>query len=427
MKSTNGAEKRGGEVKKKHSTILKQYKDSQSQSRNPLHMLAAVAHDIDLRLKTSDPLENFAKVPIRDSYEPKALQAMRQLSDYKPIVNNASTSNKKQKIKNIDGSFLYSAIVVDGVEKSIGNVLGSNTSTLSFTWWFPTLSRLLTSLAQEYKFRQKSIAGVPHRFQQIIQQGDLLCARTMSQLLTSLPLDLRKDLKERLAKNRAAHSNEPLSFEDVERYLMRLAQRDADPKALDYVRKKKSNDSKKPPMKKARTDQSSIEATTAAQLQLDKDDGEASDEDALVMDQLAQPGKEDEESNRRSREYKAGHLDIDGDDGILTAALAADVDMENIDDDNSDNDIEEEEICHRVRVKGELGDWVRTMYDHSTGKISCNCECFNRHDGCCHVVYVEVVHLNKLPSKSNANEQWQRRRERILLNLTSECGKLQQT
>ncbi len=110
---------------------------------------------------------------------------MRQLSlsDYKPIVNNASTSNKKQKIKNINGSFLYSAIVVDGVEKRIGNVLGSNTSTLSFTWWFPTLSRLLTSLAQEYKFRQKSIAGVPHRLQQIIQQSDLLCARTMSQLL----------------------------------------------------------------------------------------------------------------------------------------------------------------------------------------------------------------------------------------------------
>ncbi len=51
----------------------------------------------------------------------------------------------------------------------------------------------------------------------------------------------------------------------------------------------------------------------------------------------------------------------------------------------------------------------------------------SRHDGCCHVIYVEVVHLNKLPSKSNANEQWQRVRERILLNLTSECGKLQQT
>ncbi len=68
----------------------------------------------------------------------------------------------------------------------------------------------------------------------------------------------------------------------------------------------------------------------APSCNFDKDDGEASDEDALVMDQLAQPGKEDKESNRRSREYKAGLLDIDGDDGILTVtaalALAADVD-----------------------------------------------------------------------------------------------------
>ncbi len=38
---------------------------------------------------------------------------------------------------------------------------------------------------------------------------------------------------------------------------------------------------------------------------------------------------------------------------LLPAPLAAGVaiDIENIDDDNSDSDIEEEEICHRVRVK----------------------------------------------------------------------------
>ncbi len=426
VKSTNGAERRGGEIKKAHSTILKRFNHSKSESRNPLHMLAAVGRDIDLRMKASDRLETFAIVPSRDSHEEKAHEALRQLSDYKPIVNNASTSKKKQKIKNFDGSFLYSAIVVDGVERSIGNVLGSNTSTLSFTWWFPTLSRVLTSLAQEYKFRQTSIAGVPHHLQQIIPKENLLCARTMSQLLTSLPLDLRKCLKQRLAKNRAAHSNGPHSFEDAERYLMRMAQRNVDPNALDYVRKKKSNDSNKPPMKKARMDQSSIEAVTAAQLQLDKDDGEASDEDALVIDQLEKPGMEDEGINRRRRkEYPSSSLDIDGPDGILAAALEADSDSENIDDDNSDNDIEEEELCHRVRVKRELGDWVQTMYDHSTQKISCNCECFNRHDVCCHVIYVEVVHLNKLPTKSKANEQWQRRREQILHNLKTECEKLQ--
>ncbi len=107
------------------------------------------------------------------------------------------------------------------------------------------------------------------------------------QLLTSLPLDLKKNLRQRLTKNRAAHSNDPYDFEDVERYLMRMAQRDAHSNALEYVRKKKSNDSKKPLMKKARMDQSSIEAVTAAQLQLDKNDGEASDDNALVLDQLA--------------------------------------------------------------------------------------------------------------------------------------------
>ncbi len=111
---------------------------------------------------------------------------------------------------------------------------------------------------------------------------------------------------------------------------MRMAQRDAHSNALEYVRKKKSNDSNKPPMKKARMDQSSIEAVTAAQLQLDKDDGEASDEDALVIDQLEKPGMEDEGINRRRRkEYTSSSLDIDGDDGILAAALKADSDVKN--------------------------------------------------------------------------------------------------
>ncbi len=47
VKSTNGAERRGGETKKAHSYVLDQYTDSKSESRNPLHMLAAVAHDIE--------------------------------------------------------------------------------------------------------------------------------------------------------------------------------------------------------------------------------------------------------------------------------------------------------------------------------------------------------------------------------------------
>ncbi len=110
-----------------------------------------------------------------------------------------------------------------------------------------------------------------------------------------------------------------------------------------------------------------------------------------------------------------------GDTAQHSAVASAADSMEGYDIDGGTLTAPHEKRSDRVRLKRELGDWVKTKYDHETGEICCNCECFNKHDGCPHVIYVEIIDLGRYPQSSNANEQWQCRAQRILHNLKVQC------
>eukprot|EP00985_Skeletonema_marinoi_P021822 scaffold13611_cov78-Skeletonema_marinoi.AAC.2 len=418
--STNGCERRGGETKKAHTNTMEIYTDKM-ENINPVHMMSSTGRDIEFHSKVSDPLAKFAVKPSRNKFEKNALSALRALSDYKPPKVIPAHSNKKQKITNLDAMFLYSAVVVNGIETPHEDVLGKRD--ISFTWFFPTGSRLVTSLSVQVKSEQESIAGAPFHLQQVIPSGDLKSGWKLFQMLTSLPIHQRQQLKSSLTKNRVADTEEVHENEDVVMYLLRCSHRDADPAALTHdLNKRNDKDMKKTKTKKRKSKQGmkTFDDEVAARLELDKDGGEVSPCHVGGEEGVADEGIGG--SNRGEGDYKSDSVVIDGDGGIFEAALAPEGDDEDniVDSERSAG----EKLSDRVRLKRELGDWIKTSYDHQSGKVKCNCEYFNRHDGCPHVMYVEIIHLGIYPKVSNANELWPRRVEKILHNLKTQCGYL---
>lgn len=126
--------------------------------------------------------------------------------------------------------------------------------------------------------------------------------------------------------------------------------------------------------------------------------------------------------------FQSEEVAIDGDGGIIETAMTPD-DLPNTYD---DCDVDYEKLRDRIRPRRELGDWVETKFDlvhHDSGnmKITCNCEDFSVWGDCEHCIYVEIIHRGQtnLGKQALATEQWQKRREQILLNLKVQCGKVQ--
>mmetsp|Transcript_13621 Transcript_13621/g.20507 ORF Transcript_13621/g.20507 Transcript_13621/m.20507 type:complete len:172 (+) Transcript_13621:2-517(+) len=81
----------------------------------------------------------------------------------------------------------------------------------------------------------------------------------------------------------------------------------------------------------------------------------------------------------------------------------------------SEKELEQmEDRSKRVKVKRELGDWITCTVKN--GKITCNCERYIYWRDCMHVVWMEVLHLNKLPPEDmqGATDNWVKIRERVL-------------
>ena len=128
------------------------------------------------------------------------------------------------------------------------------------------------------------------------------------------------------------------------------------------------------------------------------------------------------------RTFQGEKVQIDGDGGILEAAMSPD-DKSNTYD-GCDDDCER--LCDRIRPRRELGDWIETEFnlihpDTGRMKITCNCEDYSVWGDCEHCIYVEVIHRGqyKFGKKALANEQWQKRRDQIILNLNVQCGRVQ--
>ena len=394
MMSTQGCEKRGGQVKKAHEQILAHYSDKKKESKNPLHMLAAVARDGAFKMKRSDTLAEFSAEPRRKGkFADKALDELRHLSDYKP----AKTSRKKPKIVNMRSTFLYSAVEVDGKEVAPETVLGDETK--SFAWSFPTASCLLTSMSMYEKEKREKGSGGPSELQPSSTK-DLKDPEYLGGLLTALPVKKRKELKEKLTANRLANLPERQPGEDVVSYLYRRAHRESAENALDDLYLYDEEETKKKPAEKR------IEEVVEEKLALDKEAGEMEDSACSARPAEASP------------KYQSKDFQIDGDGGVLEEAVS---DMAASEEEEGSA---RETVRDRVRVKRELGDWIKTEYNYDAkkgGSICCDCERFNYWGYCQHCLYVEVVHLSKFPA-GQAKEQWQLRHEKILYNLKVQCG-----
>jgi hypothetical protein len=120
--------------------------------------------------------------------------------------------------------------------------------------------------------------------------------------------------------------------------------------------------------------------------------------------------------------FKPEFAQIDGSGGAIEAALQDDSNDATLQW-NADVD-SAESVRDRVKVKKELGDWIKATYNKIDGKIQCDCKRFNYHGDCPHCVYIEVLHLERYPAVGYANEQWQESRKKMVHNLKVECGRL---
>ena len=144
--STNGMESRGKEIKRSHTPILKTFDNPKEESKNPMHMIAAVGKDANYYMPLDDPLVEFAVDPPREKFVDNVIKELRKVSDYKQLNIVTAANQKVQKYCNLTSTFLYSIITCDGVEVAHETVLG-NKRVASFMWHFPTTARTFTSLS----------------------------------------------------------------------------------------------------------------------------------------------------------------------------------------------------------------------------------------------------------------------------------------
>ena len=138
--STQGMERRGGEVKRFHQDVLSEFNNPREESLNPMHMLAAVARDYYFHSSISDPLAKFAVTPSRpgeDYFVDKACDNLRKLRDYSPPPTVTPGSGKKQQVSNLPSTWLYS-FVLSNMEKKLHMMfLERKILRLSFTLLLP--------------------------------------------------------------------------------------------------------------------------------------------------------------------------------------------------------------------------------------------------------------------------------------------------
>lgn len=408
MTSTQGCEARGGEIKKAHKEIMEPYDDPKMESRNPLHLIGAVARDAAFHSKASNPCGKFAVQPSREDIIDDVMNDLRYLGEYTPPKEVSVSSRRVQKVCNLSGDWLYSFWETgDGEEVSPDEILGKQVSIKSS---LPSTSRLLSSLKKVKMEKIEDMAGLPREAQTSVPKEEQLNdIKALTRMLSILPLDERKEVKAHLAQKRLYNTVERHEGEDVVMYLYRRAQRDPVKNAYDEMCNSKyiPTNTKK---KKGKAAIERIEEVVDAQLERDKDAGEVEE---VATTPASRPPS-------RSPSYKSEEIQIDGPGGVLDAATA------DANDDGGDDSVDEDKFERRgdrVIFGNELGDWRETSYDCVTRRIHCNCKRFSYFGDCKHCVCVEILHLEQYPS-GMANEQWQQIRTKIIHNLKIQCGKL---
>ena len=226
--STQGMERRGGVIKDVHDHIMKSYGSPKLESRNPLHLLAAVARDY----KYNCSHDKFSSSPKRERVA-YAYDQLRDMSKHK-VVTSTTTSRKRQ---NFPSTFLYAFCLVgpSKEESPLHNVLGK--SDTSFQLVIPTASRTFTSLSVLLQEDLSNISGGPLELQPYShgssQTEDLSDLNTLNPLLTGLSPDKQKQLKTAIRERMLADTPAPLPGEGLVAYLLRRAHRHPALDALD--------------------------------------------------------------------------------------------------------------------------------------------------------------------------------------------------
>ena len=146
-------------------------------------------------------------------------------------------------------------------------------------------------------------------------------------MLTTLPINYRKQLRENLALKRLHNTQERKRGESPAAYLYRRAHRDADSNALILMsnnvdeKEKKSKEGKKTKKtkKKKEATQKSFEEERETQLALDKDGGDVCNENLPALDATLNKATTNTRAN-----FKPEFAQIDGSGGAIKAALQDD-------------------------------------------------------------------------------------------------------
>lgn len=287
---------------------------------------------------------------------------------------------------------------------------------LQISW--PSASRICTSTRclLENKTTGQLTSGLMclqlNTVSDISDHGDLtdfkVCGRKLENFAKDDWTELKETMKETFVNNTIeAHPNER-SLDYLRRMCQRYSQRDAEDDML--MKNSINKNPVKPRKKKKKGKDKQTKSCNEARLEADKWGKET--EEVLEKDNSSREGTSNNDTHLC---FDIG-ADSDGVEDILNWYMKEGVDDgEIILDDESKKELQQmEDRNKRVKVQRELGDWITcTVMD---GKITCNCERYVYWRICKHVIWMEVLHLNKLPPESiqRASHNWVSIRDKAL-------------
>mmetsp|Transcript_10351 Transcript_10351/g.20739 ORF Transcript_10351/g.20739 Transcript_10351/m.20739 type:complete len:573 (+) Transcript_10351:1404-3122(+) len=413
--STQGLERKGGNVKDRHRELIASScgKNKAAEKGNFLNILLACAME-----KSFDTAKDgVATKPDRSALE-GAYDVIRTIA------------NLKSKPGSPPADFVFSFCQVDDGEDTkestpcnlqplhdvVGKVGAEEQDQRSITIFWPSLSRVYTSMKimlEENKTCELNVGMLDYQnIRQITDPFDLSDQDECNKMLKTLTMADITQLKKELEKTLLRDSTMPFAWENSLMYLYRRCQRYSIQTIKNNKDKKMKGLVRKPIQRKRRRNQRKSGGKSA-----DTDDVQT----ALELDKWGPSEDVDDETSADASKNALNEVKEGDESDVVFPEDCEDVDeilmcLENEGgitlDDNAYIELDQmRDRSNRVKVRRELGDWIRTKIttdENGHVKIRCNCERYNFWRDCRHVVWAEVLHLRKFPPNNmkKASDNW---------------------
>lgn len=380
--STNGLEKRGGNVKSTYASLTQHVP---KKNRTVIHGMMAFARDIDVSLPS---LKQFTVNPKRSEED---YCYPRFIFDYEQKCSNLSNPPNLM----YDVLFMMCTstndrtVVYDTIESMFEHKFSS------FTLRIPT-ARTIYTLARSH-WKNQILTRFNSTVHEMRQSESFVEPRTPSACknhLKSLTQRENARLKAMLYKNMIEDTHEPKQGESTWSYIRRRCQRNPSGDGC-TLRTKNRIAQRKERMRKSIAAQQKKESDKWGSTESTQD-----------------PDPKPKEPEPRDQSTFERFCDLPFDDFDSEDLLGLLVSFDEIDEKETET-LQMIDEDNEVRVDREHGAWIETTVDLVSKRIDCNCEDHN-FDGCCpHEAFVELIVLQVEPpdNATSSADEWTKIRQ----------------